>query len=217
MSNVLFDFDGTLFDTYEGISVCANYALEKLKREPLEESELRKFLGPPIFASFKEFAGLEDELIDEAVHLFRERYVDGGLYMCRPYEGLPELLREWKKSGFKLCIASSKPQFAIELLLEKFGMSDLFARICGASGAERNADKSEKVRSARMEENAVMVGDRRFDIEAAKKVGLKAVGACYGFGSKEELLQAGADRLAYNAAELKTAVEELITDKKRGF
>ncbi len=210
MSNVLFDFDGTLFDTYEGISRCVNFALCGLGKAPLEEKTLRKFLGPPIFSSFKEFAGLEDELVEEAVRLFRKEYVAGGVLQCRPYDGLPQLLKEWKDKGVRLCVASSKPQFAIELLLEKFGLKDLFEKICGASGAERDADKSQKVRAAALEKDAVMVGDRLFDMEAAKKVGLRAVGVTYGFGSEKELEAAGADRLAKDAEELKAAVEDLL-------
>ena len=210
MSNVLFDFDGTLFDTYEGISRCVNFALCGLGKAPLEEKTLRKFLGPPIFSSFKEFAGLEDELVEEAVRLFRKESVAGGVLQCRPYDGLPQLLKEWKDKGVRLCVASGKPQFAIELLLEKFGLKDLFEKICGASGAERDADKSQKVRAAALEKDAVMVGDRLFDMEAAKKVGLRAVGVTYGFGSEEELEAAGADRLAKDAEELKAAVEDLL-------
>lgn len=213
MSNVLFDFDGTLFDTYEGISRCVNVALEKLGRPPLEEKTLRRFLGPPIFSSFREFAKVPEELVEEAVRLFREEYVKGGLMQCRPYDGLPSLLRQLKDGGVRLCIASSKPQFAIEILLEKYNLKDLFEKICGASGAERDADKSQKVRAAALEANAVMVGDRMFDIEAAKKVGLTAVGVTYGFGSEEELKNAGADRLAKDAAELKAALKELIDFK----
>ena len=80
MSNVLFDFDGTLFDTYEGISRCVNFALCGLGKAPLEEKTLRKFLGPPIFSSFKEFAGLEDELVEEAV----QKGICGGRSLAVP-------------------------------------------------------------------------------------------------------------------------------------
>ncbi|MCI8612660.1 MAG: HAD-IA family hydrolase [Clostridia bacterium] len=203
MSNVLFDFDGTLFDTYEGISLCVSYALEKLCKPPLGESALRKFLGPPIFSSMRDFAGVEEENVDEAVRLFRERYVAGGVLLCKPYDGIKELLAYLKERGVTLCIASSKPQFAIELLLREHGMTHFFDRICGASGAEKSEDKSKRLREAMTQKDAVMVGDRKFDIAAAKKTGLRSVGVLYGFGSKEELREAGADALAEDTEQLK--------------
>lgn len=209
MANVLFDFDGTLFDTFQGISRCINEALVKTGRPPLPLEVLKHFLGPPIFASLKTYAGLDGEEAEETVRLFRQEYESAGVYESRPYDGIGQLLQQLYDRGVTLGVASSKPLGSIEALLNKHDLKKYFTRVCGADKAERSDDKRKLIMGAMIERDAVMVGDRKFDMAAAKALGLRAVGVTYGFGSESELLQSGADALAADAAELKKVLYEM--------
>ncbi len=206
MADVLFDFDGTLFDTYEGVSRCVNFALKALGKNMLEDSVLRRFLGPPIPMSFREYAGLGGEDVEKATALFRAEYAERGLYESRPYDGIKELLARLKARGVRTAIASSKPQFAIETLLKRNGMEELFDKVVGVDGVRQSPDKSDILLAAASEKNAVMVGDRLYDMAAAKSCGFKSIGVTYGFGSEEELKEAGADMVAANCKELESAI-----------
>lgn len=208
--NVLFDFDGTLFDTYPGIARCVNLALAKMGKPPLPPETLRRFLGPPLYSSMSAYAGLDEDESEEAVRLFRAEYESAGVFESRPYEGLPQLLKKLNAAGVELGVASSKPIASIHILLEKHGMKDCFTRICGADKAERSADKRDLLLGAMTRRDAIMVGDRKFDVEAAKALGLRAVGVKYGFGEEEELVASGADFLAADAAELETILFALV-------
>ncbi len=210
MANVLFDFDGTLFDTYDGVSRCVNHALEAMGRNRLDESVLRRFLGPPIPMSFREYAGLDGEDVERATALFRAEYSERGLYESRPYDGIKELLARLKARGVTTAIASSKPQQAIDTLLKRNAMEGLFDRVVGVSGVRQSPDKSDILLAAASEKDAVMVGDRLYDINAAKSCGFKSVGVTYGFGSEEELKAAGADEIAKDREELERKLEKLL-------
>ena len=208
--NVLFDFDGTLFDTYEGVSRCVNFALKAMGRNELEASVLRRFLGPPIPLSFREYAGLCGEDVEKATVLFRTEYAKSGLYESRPYDGIKELLARLKARGIRTAIASSKPQFAIETLLLRNGMEELFDKVVGVNGVRQSPDKSDILLEAAGGKDAVMVGDRLYDIAAAKSCGFKSIGVTYGFGSADELKEAGVDMLANDMSELESAIKRLM-------
>lgn len=192
----LFDFDGTVADTGEGIRNSVAYSLEKLGRPALDRATLDRFVGPPLMDSYEEYCGMNDAEAEEAVRVYRERYVDTGLYESHLYPGFAMLLRALHRAGAWVAIASAKPQFMLERLAEHYGIAPWLDRIAGIGLERHDADKREQILRALPEgadlSRACMVGDRRFDIEAARALGLDAVGADYGYSLPGELRAAGA-------------------------
>ena len=205
-SYVLFDFDGTVFDTVEGISKSVQYALNKQGIEaPLEA--LRCFAGPPLGWSFMDKFGFDEQQATKAVADYRERYIPIGLYECSVFPGLRELLTKLHESGVKLGIATLKPLHMAKTLLEKEDMLRLFDVCCGADPNLMHETKALILSRALKELGAdklssIYVGDTRFDVEGAHECGLKCIGVSYGYAAEGELSKAGADFLAADAAEL---------------
>ncbi len=202
----LFDFDGTIADTGEGIRNCVAYSLEKLGRPGLDRSTLDRFIGPPLLDSYEEYCGMTDAEAGEAVVAYRERYVDTGLYESFLYPGIAALLRALHRAGAWVAIASAKPQFMLERLAEHYGFAPWLDRIVGIGLERHGADKRDLILEALPEgadlSRACMVGDRRFDIEAARALGLDAVGADYGYSLPGELRAAGATAVFDAVADL---------------
>lgn len=195
---ILFDLDGTLTDSAPGILNSVRYALEKLGQEPLPEAVLRKFLGPPLVNTFSEYAHLDSDMTEEAIRLYRVNFKKTGMFENSPYEGVAELLKGLKESGKKAIVATSKPEEFAKTILDHFGLSEYFEQICGATMDLTRNKKADVIAYALekigvKENNAVMVGDRDADILGAKANGLLSIGVLYGYGSKEELENAGAD------------------------
>ena len=193
----LFDFDGTIADTGEGIRKSVAYSLEKMGFPPLDEATLSRFVGPPLHEAYIEFCGMTDAQAEEAVAAYRERYVDVGLYESHLYPGIAMLLRALRRSGVWVAIASAKPRMMVERLSKHFGI-DKYLNAISAAGLERHgADKRSQILAALPEgadlSRACMAGDRRYDIEAARALGLTAVGADFGYSLPGELEAAGAD------------------------
>ena len=196
-SCVLFDFDGTVVDTGEGIRNSVAYSLEKLGRPALDRASLDRFIGPPLHDAFIELCGMTADEAEQAVAVYRERYVDIGLYESHLYPGIAMMLRTLRRAGAHVAIASAKPQFMIERLSRHIGIDKYLDAIVGTGLDRHSADKRDLILRALPEgtdpATACMVGDRRFDIEAAKALGLHAVGADYGYSLPGELEEAGAD------------------------
>ena len=193
----LFDFDGTLAETGEGIRKSAAYALEKMGRPVPDRAVLDRFIGPPLHDSFINLCGLTDDEADRAVALYRERYVDVGLYESYIYPGIAPLLKALHRRGAYVAIASAKPRFMLERLAAYYGIDRWLDAIVGIGAERHSADKRDLILEAlpagTPPERACMAGDRCFDIEAAKALGLCAVGADYGYSLPGELAAAGAD------------------------
>jgi len=204
---ILFDFDGTVFDTVEGITKSIRYALNKHGIDaPLEE--LRCFAGPPLVDMFMEKYGVDEETAKQYVADFRERYKPIGLYECCVFPGVKELLCELKKRGKRLAIASSKPQELIIELLKREGMYELFESVCGAVGGLNDA-KWQVVERAMKElsadkESSILVGDTKYDVIGAHKCGIKCVGVEYGYAAPGDFEASGADYIVKDTAELLT-------------
>lgn len=215
---VLFDFDGTIADTGEGIRKSVAYSLEKLGRPALEEALLDRFIGPPLHDSFVEYCGMTDDEAEVAIATYRERYVDVGLYESHLYPGVAALLRALRGAGAYVAIASAKPQFMIERLAERFGIGKYLDAIVGIGLGRHAADKRDLILRALPEgadvARACMVGDRRFDIEAAKALGLTGIGAGYGYCLPGELEAAGADAVYGSARDMAAA---LLGEAPRGL
>ena len=196
---LLFDFDGTLFDTGPGVINCVVYALEHLGIYEPDKQKLRKFMGPPLYDMFRELYGLNDALGNEAVRLYRERYQPTGIWECAPYPGIVELLKKLREAGYLLAVATSKPTPSALRILERYQMESLFDFICGSEFDGTRSKKSEVVKAVlehfeiqKCSDQALMIGDRKYDVLGASAVGVPCLGVRYGYGEPGELEEAGA-------------------------
>lgn len=205
--NVIFDFDGTLADTSPGVLGSVRYALETLGAPVPDEKVLRGFIGPSLYSSFTGIIGFDGKKADEAIALYRSVYNPRGVYECELYDGMKELLSGLKQNGVSLSVASSKPQNALDKVVDHLGIREYFDRVIGADPSVKHDDKAELVAAARTRENAVMIGDSRFDIEAAKKAGIKSIAAGYGFTAKEKLLALDPDYYADSVSDIAKILE----------
>lgn len=203
----LFDLDGTLTDTGEGIMKSAQYALDDfgIKNEP--EENLRRFVGPPLDASFREFYGLSQEQALKAVEKYRERYREKGVFESPLYPGIKELLEELSQKA-QICLATSKPLVFARQILELRGVERYFTHMVGANLDGTMTDKAQVIGEVlrRLEnppkEQAVMAGDRLHDILGAKAQNVESIGVRYGYAGKNELEEAGADYIVSTVEEL---------------
>ena len=197
---LLFDLDGTLTDSTEGIVRCLEYALERMGFDIPEDTN--KFLGPPLYRSFAEFCGMNEEQVNEAVRIFRERYSTVGLFENRVYDGVPEMLKRLRDGGKRIMVATSKPEVYAVRIFDRFGLSQFFEIVGGANINGTRNDKDEVIEyvlgkaGISDRSSVLMIGDRRQDVIGAHKTGLKCMGILWGFGSIEELTEAGADYIA---------------------
>lgn len=199
---ILFDLDGTLTDPEVGITRSVDYSLRHFGIETDDIRTLRKFIGPPLLDSFRDFYGFSTEKAAEAVEKYRERFSVTGIFENEPYPGIYELLEKLKASGFTLAVASSKPEVFTRRIIEHFDLAPYFTEVCGSELDGSRTDKAEVIAYALGKlgspapDCTVMVGDRKHDIVGAKKNGLTSIGVLYGFGDDAELRDAGADHIA---------------------
>ncbi len=202
---ILFDLDGTLTDSGEGIIRSTIYALNQLGIEIPSEAQLRTVIGPPLNDSFARF-GVPQEQIAQAVEIYRSRYIPVGRFENHPYDGIPELLEKLRDDGHKLYVATSKPEWMSIEILEHFDLAKYFIRICGAA-----TDFSRNTKEAVIEylldecgsqENVVMIGDTVFDVLGAKEHGIPTIGVDWGYGLNEDMEKAGAVAIAYSVDQL---------------
>ena len=211
---ILFDFDGTIADTGDGITNSVAYALKKMGLDAGTREERCRFIGPPLKGSFEKYHGLSSLDADRAVELYREYYREKGMLDCCLYSGIKELIDYLNASGHKVVIASSKPHIFVKRIIEHFDMTDSFALISGSELDGTRVDKAEVIEYAMTSlgipsNEAVMVGDKEHDIIGAKKNGIINIGVSYGYGSREELENAGADYIADSTYELRAIIDRL--------
>lgn len=198
---VIFDFDGTICDTGEGVKKCAAYALDSMGIAHPQWNEMDFFIGPPLLVTFQERFNQSPSVAEELVQKFRERYSTKGLTESCLYDGVCDLLYRLKADGIKIGIASSKPQKYIINLLEKYGVEKCFDSVCGVS-FNADCESKQSIISRCLGElgvekaDAVMVGDRHYDIDGAKANGIASVGVLWGYGSRFEFIESGADFMA---------------------
>ena len=202
---ILFDLDGTLTDSGEGIINCAIVALEHFHLPIPSREELRVFVGPPLQESFLRF-GVPADRVDEAIAVYRSRYIPIGKFENIPYPGIRELLEALKAEGHKLYVATSKPETMSVEILEHFGLAKYFDQICGAS-MDASRSTKEAVIAYLLEQNGradnmVMVGDTKYDVIGAKKHGISTIGVAWGYGEVADMLAAGAAAIAQATEEL---------------
>jgi phosphoglycolate phosphatase len=197
---IFFDLDGTLTDPKPGITRSIQYALQKLGLPAIPtEDELTWCIGPPLRASFVRLLGAEDHA-DRAVSLYRERFSDVGLYENAVYDGIAEVLTTLGQSGQRLFVATSKPHVFATRIVEHFGLRHHFEHVFGSELDGTRVDKSHlleyALKTAAVDPSrTLMIGDRSHDMVGAKNNGMQGIGVLYGYGSREELLGAGARQL----------------------
>lgn len=208
---VFLDFDGTIADTGVGIFNSVRFAVAAMGFDPLPEDRLRTFIGPPVFDSFKRELGMTDEQSRKAVEKYRENYIRSGIYQLEIYDGIEALIKELKKTGIKVAIASSKPEKFVIKVIDYLKISSLIDFI--AAPESDNAPEGKAVLVERAvthfgieKSRAVMVGDRCFDIDGANGAGVDSIGVTFGYGSEEELRSSGATYLAHDAEEIRKII-----------
>ena len=202
---ILFDLDGTLTDSGEGIINCAILALEHFGLPIPDREEMRTFVGPPLHESFIRH-GVPADKTDEAIRVYRSRYIPIGAYENTPYPGVEELLKALKAQGHTLYVATSKPEGMSVRILEHFGLAHYFDRICGASMDTSRSTKEDVIayllELSGRDENILMVGDTKFDVIGAAAHGIPTIGVSWGYGKVEEMVEAGAKAIAWSMDEL---------------
>lgn len=216
---VLFDLDGTLIDSSEGITKSVQYALAHFGIEEASLEKLRVFIGPPLDPTFTKYYGFSVEQAKEAVRVYRERYRPIGIYECQLYPHVKETIQTLKQQGYTIGIASSKPEVFCRKILEHLEVLDLLDDVVG-SVPEINMVTKEQVLhevmrrwSAIEKKDMCLVGDTIFDIEGANLVGIDAIGVSYGFGDVKEMLEGGAKAIIDSLDQLPQAIKTLFTQK----
>ena len=196
---VLFDLDGTLTDSGEGIINSAIPALEHFGLPIPSREEMRVFVGPPLHETFQRF-GVPADKTEEAIRVYRSRYIPTGMFENTPYPGIKELLETLIKENYTLYVATSKPEEMSVTILERFGLAPYFDRICGASTDTSRSTKDAVIayllEQSGAKEDMVMVGDTKYDVLGAKAHGIPAIGVSWGYGNAEEMEEAGAIGIA---------------------
>ena len=209
-----FDLDGTLTDSQEGILKCVRYALESRGITENDYEKLKRFIGPPLTNAFMEIYGVDGRVANELLHKYRERFSTVGMFENKLYDGVYDMLKNLKAERHTMAVVTGKPQVYSEKIAEHFDIAKFFDAIVGPDLSNIEEGKVSLVKRA-LEltggKNAVMIGDRKFDIEGAKANNISSVAVLYGFGSREELEAAKADYFAESVHDL----QNLLLDGKK--
>ena len=208
---ILFDLDGTLTDSGEGIINCALLALAHFGIPLPDREAMRVFVGPPLHETFVKF-GVPEEKAEEAVKIYRSRYIPTGMFENTPYTGVEGLLKTLKSHGHKLFVATSKPEWMAIDILKHFDLAQYFDCICGAS-MDTSRSSKEAVIAYLLAQNGtskhmIMVGDTKYDVIGANVHNIPCIGVSWGYGTVEEMVSAGAIAIANSTQELLTHIEK---------
>ena len=209
---VLFDLDGTLTDSSEGIVNSVRYMLEKRGLVIPDEATLHSFIGPPLTETLSKLYDLTEKESQEAIAIYREYYSEKGIKQLAVYPGIIELLTELS-TIYNLAIATSKPEVFANQIIRETGLSKYISHIFGADLVGERSQKQAVIAYALKElenKSAIMIGDREFDILGAKANHLKSIGVLYGFGDRKELVEAGADIIVEKVEDISNAVREVF-------
>ena len=202
---ILFDLDGTLTDSGEGIINCAQYAFQQMGYPVPPREEMGVFVGPPLWDTFEKF-GIPKERTDEAVQIFRSRYVPIGKFENTPYPGIRELLEALGAEGSLLYVATSKPETTAVEVLEHFDLAGYFDRICGADLEKKRNSKDAVIayllNMTGSDAEMVMVGDTEYDVLGAAAHGIPTIGVSWGYGDVAAMEKAGAKAIVNSTEEL---------------
>jgi len=215
VKNILFDLDGTLTDPRAGITRSIQFALNKLGNPIPKQEELLWCIGPPLLDSFEKILGPNSAtLAEKALFYYRERFSRIGKFENKIYSDIHEALADLNQLGLSLFVATSKPSVYAREIIDHLDLTKYFKTIYGSELNGNFTDKGELIANIIMMEglspgNTVMIGDRKYDIAGAKKNNMISLGVTYGFGSKEELIEAGADFLAEKPSDIKAIISQL--------
>ena len=202
---ILFDLDGTITDSGEGIMNCAELALRHFGLPVPDRETMRVFVGPPLDLTFMQF-GVPADKTDEAIKVYRSRYLTIGLFENDPYPGIEDVLGRLQANGHRLFIATSKPEATSIRILEKFGLAKYFEQICGATFDGSISTKEEVIayllNKVGDPGQTIMVGDTTFDVVGAKAHGIETIGVSWGYGKVADMEKAGAKAIAHTMDEL---------------
>lgn len=208
IKHILLDLDGTLTDPKEGITKSIQYALTQMDAEVPHQDELEWCIGPPLTDAFAKLLATDDKAaIQKAIDHYRDRYVGICEIENMPYHGIDITLAELGKHGFSLYLATSKPWVYAGKILEHFDLRQYFTKVHG-SELDGTRDYKHELIAYILEQNklhpaqCLMIGDRKHDVLGAKHHAIQCVGVTYGYGSHEELQQAGADHICHHHSEL---------------
>ena len=196
---ILFDLDGTLTDSGEGIFNCARLALSHFGIPAPTDAEMRVFVGPPLRDTFAKF-GVPEEGIEKAMEIYRERYNPIGIFENTPYPGIHDLLAKLQQDGHRLFLATAKPEIMAVRIMERFELAPYFELICGASLDLSRDSKSAVIAHLLSQvpdvEQVVMVGDTAYDVIGAAEHRIPTIGVSWGYGKVEDMTAAGAVAIA---------------------
>ena len=215
VKTVLFDLDGTITDSGPGIVNSVAYTLNKYNFPYENKKQLEVFIGPPLAKQFEIFMGCSEKESYKAVEVYREYYSDKGIYENSVYDGIEDMLKTLKDDGYKVLVATSKPEKMANIVIDYFNLRQYFDLIGGAMMDGGRTDKKEVIEyvlnnsGVTDTDEVIMVGDRKFDVIGAHELGIKCIGVLFGYGSKEELIESGADYLACTAKEVADIIENL--------
>ena len=210
---IIFDLDGTLIKSEEGLFDSITYALEKSGVHPGDRKDMKRMIGPVLWESFQKFYNMSAEEADRANAYFVEAYDKEGLYHVSVYEGVEQMLETLRNAGRILLVVTAKPRDMAERVLNHTGINKYFQAVIGPARGNKKTDKGSLLREALsflaktgtdhfQKEQAVMVGDRMFDMQGAVETGIPSIGVLYGYGDRQELINAGATLLADTPADV---------------
>ena len=224
--DILFDLDGTITDSSEGITKSVQHALKKLGIEENDQAMLRRFIGPPLDESFEKFYGFDKEKALKAVDYYRERYSDKGIYENVLFDGIADMLEGLKSDGNIIALATCKPEIYVPIILEYFNVDKYFDVAVGSEleGGERRhknqvidevfvrlaaAGLADTGSLSETKSQSIMIGDRKDDILGAKASGIDSMGVRYGFAEEQELEIAGADYIVETVEDIRKKLKTL--------
>ena len=216
MKAILWDLDGTIINSEEGITKCVQYAL---RAQGIDEPDLKKllcFIGPPLEPVFREKYGMTADEAWKSVIKYRERFDVAGIFECQLYDGVKDVIIDMKCKGYRLALASSKPETACKRILKHFGLTSYFDEVVGSTldGSISTKQQVLEELERRMaswgigKDEMCLIGDTKYDAAGAKAFGIRCIGVSYGFGTREEMLAAGAEVVFDKIEEVETYIEE---------
>ncbi|MGN0113908.1 MAG: HAD family hydrolase [Acutalibacteraceae bacterium] len=212
---VIFDFDGTVADTSEGILYCYRETARLMNYPPAPEKNFDGVIGGNVDAGFRKVYGMSTRQSEKAALLYRQLYAEKGMYMLKPYDGIEECFKQLKDCGFLIALATLKHEKFAKPILDNLGLSQYFDCICAYNG-DKNCDKQQLLHNACRalavsEESSVLIGDSAYDAEGAKSAGIDFVAVTYGFGfsNSQQAAASGADAVVSDVDEIFNAVKAL--------
>lgn len=204
---IMFDLDGTLSESADGIRKCLILTLNEMGVDVPELNDYTKYIGPPMFTTLTGLCGLNEEQANEGVKIYIKHYIETGMYINRAYDGIPELLQKLRDKGKTVAVTTSKNEKLAIDVLKHIGLYDYFDFICG-SGLDGTRKKKQEVIEYTVnklkfdKKDCVMIGDTKFDAEGAAAAGCDFIGVLYGYGVKAQMEQLGARVFASDVAQL---------------